>query len=102
MALSRKTILQRARACIRIEMNALAATAKGLDKGFVDVAAAIQSASSAGRKLIFSGIGNPAHIAQKLCGTFNSTGGCRPVFSMLPRHSMGIWALSRRETSRSC
>ncbi|MBP7143136.1 MAG: KpsF/GutQ family sugar-phosphate isomerase [Opitutaceae bacterium] len=74
MALSRKTILQRARACIRIEMNALAATAKGLDKGFVEVAAAIQSASAAGRKLIFSGIGKSAHIAQKLCGTFNSTG----------------------------
>lgn len=74
MALSRKTILQRARACIRIEMNALEATAKGLDEGFVEVAEAIQSASSAGRKLIFSGIGKSAHIAQKLCGTFNSTG----------------------------
>lgn len=74
MALSRKSILRRARSCIRIEMNALEATAKGLDSGFVGVAEAIQSASSAGRKLIFSGIGKSAHIAQKLCGTFNSTG----------------------------
>ncbi|MBE7540339.1 MAG: KpsF/GutQ family sugar-phosphate isomerase [Opitutaceae bacterium] len=74
MALSRKTILQRARACIRIEMNALEATARGLDEGFVEVVHAIQTASSAGRKLIFSGIGKSAHVAQKLCGTFNSTG----------------------------
>jgi len=29
---------------------------------------------AAGRKLIFSGVGKSAHIAQKLTGTFNSTG----------------------------
>lgn len=74
MALSRKTALKRARACIRIEVDALEATARSLDEAFVDVVEAIESTASAGRKLIFSGIGKSAHVAQKLCGTFNSTG----------------------------
>jgi arabinose-5-phosphate isomerase len=34
---------------------------------------AIEAAQGAGRKLIFSGVGKSAHIAQKLAGTFNST-----------------------------
>jgi arabinose-5-phosphate isomerase len=74
MALSSKTVLARARACIRIETEALAATARGLDADFVATAQAVQATIAAGRKLIFSGVGKSAHIAQKLTGTFNSTG----------------------------
>jgi len=74
MALSAKTALQRARACIGIEIDALAATAAGLDARFVKVAQAVEAVVAAKGKLIFSGVGKSAHIAQKLCGTFNSTG----------------------------
>jgi len=74
MALSSKTVLARARACIALESAALAATAKGLDEEFVATARLIAATVGAGRKLIFSGVGKSAHIAQKLTGTFNSTG----------------------------
>ena len=74
MALENKTALARARACIRIEVEALEATAKSLGAGFVETARAVEATRAAGGKLIFSGIGKSAHIAQKLTGTFNSTG----------------------------
>jgi len=74
MALASKTALARARACIRIEMDALAASARGLDGEFVRVAQTIEAAVGRGAKLIFCGVGKSAHIAQKLVGTFNSTG----------------------------
>lgn len=74
MSVDPKSALARARACIRLEMNALDATAKALNEEFVLVAQAIDEATRAGRKLIFSGVGKSAHIAQKLVGTFNSTG----------------------------
>lgn len=74
MALQPKSALTRARACIRIEMDALDATAKGLGDEFVEAAAAIEAAITAGRKLIFSGVGKSAHVGEKLVGTFNSTG----------------------------
>ena len=74
MALETKTVLARARVCIRIEMDALEATAKGLGGEFVAAARAVEAARARGGKLIFSGIGKSAHIAQKLTGTFNSTG----------------------------
>jgi arabinose-5-phosphate isomerase len=74
MALSSKTVLTRARACIRLESTALTATAKSLDEEFVATARAVEATIAAGRKLIFSGVGKSAHIAQKLTGTFNSTG----------------------------
>jgi arabinose-5-phosphate isomerase len=74
MALDSKTALSRARACIKIEQEALAATSRGLDEKFVKVARAAQATNKAGRKLIFTGIGKSAHIANKLVGTFNSTG----------------------------
>lgn len=74
MALKNKTALARARTCIRIEMEALAATAKALGDEFVSVVSAVETTLAAGGKLIFSGIGKSAHIAQKLTGTFNSTG----------------------------
>ncbi len=68
------TALARGREYIRIEMAALGATAESLDDSFVDVVRAIEAVVTAGRKLIFSGVGKSAHIAQKLAGTFNSTG----------------------------
>ncbi len=74
MALAPKSALKRARACLAIEQEALAATAESLDKSFVATAKAIADATAAGGKLICSGVGKSAHIAQKLVGTFNSTG----------------------------
>jgi arabinose-5-phosphate isomerase len=74
MALQSKSILARARDCIRIESAALADTAKGLGPEFIDTVRAVESTIAAGRKLIFTGVGKSAHIAQKLTGTFNSTG----------------------------
>jgi arabinose-5-phosphate isomerase len=74
MALPSKTVLRRARACIRLEMAALEATAKALDHNFVAVAEVVETAAQRGAKLIFSGVGKSAHIAQKLVGTFNSIG----------------------------
>jgi len=74
MALDSKTTLGRARAAIKIEQEALTATSRGLDDKFVEVARAVHATNAAGRKLIFTGIGKSAHIANKLVGTFNSTG----------------------------
>lgn len=74
MALTDQTALARARACLRIECAALAATARGLGAEFAAVARATEAAERAGAKLIFTGVGKNAHIAQKLAGTFNSTG----------------------------
>ncbi len=74
MPIDPKTALSRARDCIHTEIDALEATAKQLNAEFVKVADAIDIAVRAGRKLIFSGVGKSAHIAQKLVGTFNSTG----------------------------
>ena len=74
MALPPKSVLARARACIRIETDALTETAKRLGAEFIDTTQAVQTTIAAGGKLIFSGVGKSAHIAQKLTGTFNSTG----------------------------
>ncbi|GAB5562741.1 MAG: KpsF/GutQ family sugar-phosphate isomerase [Synoicihabitans sp.] len=74
MALTPKSALSRARACLNIEQEAIAATANSLDRRFVNVARAVDEATQQGGKLICSGVGKSAHIAQKLVGTFNSTG----------------------------
>jgi arabinose-5-phosphate isomerase len=74
MALQPKTVLARARACIRIENAALAKTARSLGSDFVATARAVEAVSAAGGKLIFSGVGKNAPIAQKIAATFNSTG----------------------------
>lgn len=74
MALQPKTALARARACIRIETAALAETAKSLGAEFVATARAVEASSLAGAKLIFTGVGKNAPIAQKIAATFNSTG----------------------------
>ena len=74
MALDTKTALARARACIRIETAALAETARSLGPEFVATARAVEAVSAAGGKLIFTGVGKNAHVAQKIAATFNSTG----------------------------
>jgi arabinose-5-phosphate isomerase len=74
MTLQPKSVLARARACIRLESEALMETATGLGPEFVDTARAVAATIAAGHKLIFTGVGKSAHIAQKLTGTFNSTG----------------------------
>ena len=74
MALAPKSALARARSCLRIESEAITATAKHLGPEFVAAARAVEATIAAGRKLIFSGVGKSAHIANKLCGIFNSTG----------------------------
>ena len=74
MALQSKSALARARACIRIESQALDDTAKGLGPEFVATARAVEAVVQGGHKLIFSGVGKSAHIAEKRTGTFNSTG----------------------------
>ncbi len=74
MALQPKTVLSRARACIRIESDALAATARDLGPEIVATARAVEAVAAAGGKLIFTGVGKNAPIAQKIAATFNSTG----------------------------
>ncbi len=74
MALQPKTVLARARACIRIENDALAETARSLGSEFVATARAVDATRAAGGKLIFTGVGKNAPIAQKIAATFNSTG----------------------------
>ena len=74
MALQTKSALARARACIRIENAALAETARSLGAEFVATARAVETVATAGGKLLFSGVGKNAPIAQKIAATFNSTG----------------------------
>jgi arabinose-5-phosphate isomerase len=74
MPLDSATILAQARQCLAIEREALDATAKVLSRDFVAAVRAVEAAVTAGHKLIISGVGKNAHIAQKLAGTFNSTG----------------------------
>ena len=74
MAIAPKSALARARRCFRIEGDALAATARGLDGRFVATARALEATVAAGGKLVFTGVGKSAHIAQKIAATFNSTG----------------------------
>jgi arabinose-5-phosphate isomerase len=73
-ALDSAFVLKRARQTLLIEQEALEATRESLGPDFVEVARAVHAAVRAGRKLVFTGVGKSAHIAQKLTGTFNSTG----------------------------
>jgi arabinose-5-phosphate isomerase len=74
MALQPKTVLSRARSCLRIEREAMMETARRLGPEFVATARAVDAVTGAGGKLIFSGVGKNAPIAQKIAATFNSTG----------------------------
>lgn len=74
MSIDSATALAKARACLDIEGAAIRATADALDGRFVTLLRAVEETVAEGRKLIFSGVGKSAHIAQKLVGTFNSIG----------------------------
>jgi arabinose-5-phosphate isomerase len=74
MAISSRTALARARSCLRVEREALAATGRRLDASFVATARAVERALAAGGKLIFTGVGKNAPVAAKIAATFNSTG----------------------------
>ena len=74
MPLEPTFVLRRARQALLIEEEAIEATRESLGADFVAVARAFHATILAGRKLIFTGVGKSAHIAQKLAGTFNSTG----------------------------
>jgi arabinose-5-phosphate isomerase len=74
MPLEAATILAKARNCLAIEREALGATSKGLGREFVSVVRAVEATLAAGGKIILSGVGKNAAIAQKLAGTLNSTG----------------------------
>jgi arabinose-5-phosphate isomerase len=74
MPLDTVTLLAKARRCLTIEREALTATARGLDKHFVAAVRAVEAAVAQGGKVICSGVGKNAHIAEKLTGTLNSIG----------------------------
>lgn len=74
MPLNNASILAKARHCLSIERAALAATAKILDQAFVAAVRAVEATVKGGGKIIFSGVGKNAHIAEKLTGTLNSIG----------------------------
>lgn len=74
MPLDDKTILTQARNCLAIEREAIEATAGVLDENFVQVVRAVETVVKTGNKVILSGVGKNAHIAEKLTGTLNSIG----------------------------
>lgn len=74
MHLDSAPILERARKVFAIEAAALQQTADALDGRFVAVVAALAESIRSGRKLLVTGVGKNVHIAQKIAGTFNSTG----------------------------
>lgn len=65
------TILTAARRTISLEAEAIAALLEYLDKGFTRAAELIYNSKG---RLVVSGIGKSAIIAQKIVATFNSTG----------------------------
>ncbi|HVT72104.1 MAG TPA: KpsF/GutQ family sugar-phosphate isomerase [Lacunisphaera sp.] len=74
MPLDAASILAKARHCLTVEREAIDATAAVLQQDFVEVVHAVERTVAGGHKLILSGVGKNAPIAQKLAGTFNSTG----------------------------
>lgn len=74
MPLDDKTILAKARDCLAIEREALEATSEILSEDFVAAVRAVEATVGTGNKVIFSGVGKNAHIAEKLTGTLNSIG----------------------------
>jgi len=69
-----KNVLEKGRQCIRVEAEALEATARSLDSSFADVIQRIEGTVASERKIIFTGVGKSAHVCLKLAGTFNSIG----------------------------
>jgi arabinose-5-phosphate isomerase len=74
MEAGQSLLLTRGRACILTEAEALRVTAERLDAGFARVVSRILETLATSHKVIFTGVGKSAHIAQKLAGTFNSIG----------------------------
>lgn len=74
MPSSSEVLLTRARQCLALEAAALEATARSLDESFPAVVRLLLERLEAGGRLLFTGIGKNVPIAQKLAGTFNSTG----------------------------
>jgi arabinose-5-phosphate isomerase len=74
MSLDAATVLAKARTCLATEIAALDATAWALDERFVAAFRTVEETVAAGRKLIFSGVGKSAHIAEKIVATLNSIG----------------------------
>lgn len=74
MSLDSASVLAKARLCLAAETAALTATATALDERFVSAFRLVETAVASGAKLIFSGVGKSAHIAQKIVGTLNSIG----------------------------
>lgn len=68
------SLLAKGRECIEIEAEALRATAAELDESFLKAVELLAATHAAGGKIILTGLGKNSHIAQKLVGTFNSTG----------------------------
>ncbi|MFT4023361.1 MAG: KpsF/GutQ family sugar-phosphate isomerase [Flavihumibacter sp.] len=64
-------IQETARQTIRQEADALAALLPGIDQGFADAVEAIRLSNG---RLVVSGIGKSAIVAQKIVATLNSTG----------------------------
>ncbi len=74
MPLDPQSAIRRGKDCITTEALALKATARTIDDRFAQVITTLNQTLDTGRKLIFSGLGKSAHIAQKCVGTFNSIG----------------------------
>jgi arabinose-5-phosphate isomerase len=68
------TQLERARALLRHEAEALREVADGLDESFTAAIERLWTCCQADGRVGVSGVGKSADIAQKLVGTFNSTG----------------------------
>ncbi len=69
-----KTILAKARECLKIEAQAIRLTGKLLSQKFVQVVIAVEETIAQRKKLIFTGVGKNVPVGLKLVGTFNSTG----------------------------
>jgi arabinose-5-phosphate isomerase len=68
------TQLERAREVLRHEADALREVADHLDESFARVCEILWACAQADGRVAVSGVGKSADIAQKLVGTFNSTG----------------------------
>lgn len=71
---SDKDLIEKARHCMRIEMNAVALTAERLDQCFVRCVRLLEVALKNDRKLVLTGVGKNVAVCQKVAGTFNSIG----------------------------
>jgi arabinose-5-phosphate isomerase len=72
--MERDTIIQRGRAVLSLEANAILKTREHLGLEFVETLSSIYDCVRAGKKLIFSGVGKNEPICEKIRATFNSTG----------------------------